>query len=236
MRMYFSLLVQCVWTQVPLRLGNTFPCCPNSHPGFLIKTHHAFCVKHFFKNRAGCIFCELCEDIDSYCADHPKIQSWVCLPIKEMTQEFSALDVWGRPDQKKTHVLNHSLFPFPRALNHPSGSPGRRVTFTSPPGVLLKSSDRFKVERSRCTTPTHCTFEVSNPREGRYTPLRPPAPHLLEIVVFHELLKFLNVANRHQVLLHMRQDHKVIWGEKVEGQTCACVWTYISRMQSQPRT
>lgn len=110
MRMYFSLLVQCVWTQVPLRLGNT--CCPNSHPGFLIKTHHTFCVKHFFKNRAGCIFSELCEDIDSYCADHPKIQSWVCLPIKETTHEFSALDVWGRPDQKNTRTQ-----PFPLSFS-----------------------------------------------------------------------------------------------------------------------
>lgn len=129
----------------------------------------------------------------------------------------------SRP-RTKDHIRNHSLFPFPRALNHPR----RRVTFTSMPGVLLKSSDRLKVERLRCTTPTHCTFEVSDPRETRCTPLSPPAPHLLEIVVFHKLLKFLNVANRHQVLLHMRQDHKVIWGEKAEGQTCAGEWTYIS--------
>lgn len=56
----------------------------------------------------------------------------------------------------------------------------------------------------------------------RILPLRPPAPHLLEIVVFHELLKLLDVANRHQVLLHMREGHEVVC-EEVEGQTCACI-------------
>lgn len=45
-------------------------------------------------------------------------------------------------------------------------------------------------------------------------PMRPQAPHLLEIVVFHELLKLLDVANRHQVLLHMRERHEVICEEE----------------------